>query len=208
LALGEIDPQGQNVAMFLHNLSASEKQRFISWMGEHFGYSVDTIATSGHISMVIRDAKDQAGTNSINLADTGFGFSQMVPILMQIWAVISLRGSAPRMLTMPISIISIEQPELHLHPRLQAILADLFMQAVKLAKENGIDLRLVVETHSEQIINRIGRRVSEGAIDHDDVAVVLFDKPKFDVPTNVSISEFDDEGFISNWPYGFFEASN
>jgi len=207
LALGEIDPQGQNVAMFLHNLSATEKQRFISWMGDHFGYSVDTIATSGHISMVIRDAKDQAGTNSINLADTGFGFSQMVPILMQIWSAMTPRGGALRMIAMPTTVISIEQPELHLHPRLQAILADLFIQAVKLAKENGVDLRLVIETHSEQIINRLGRRVSEGVMSHDDVGVTLFDKANFDVPTEVTVTGFDQEGFITNWPYGFFEAS-
>jgi len=104
-------------------------------------------------------------------------------------------------------VISIEQPELHLHPRLQAILADLFIQAVKLAKENGVDLRLVIETHSEQIINRLGRRVSEGVMSHDDVGVTLFDKANFDVPTEVTVTGFDQEGFITNWPYGFFEAS-
>jgi len=208
LALGEIDPQGQNVAMFLHNLSPTEKQRFIAWMGDHFGYSVDTIATSGHISMVIRDANDSTGNSSINLADTGFGFSQMVPILMQIWSVVAARAGAPKSATMNTTVIAIEQPELHLHPRLQAILADLFIQSVKLARESGIDLRLVIETHSEQIINRLGRRVSESAISHDDVAVVLFDKPGFSVPTDVKVTGFDAEGFITDWPYGFFEATN
>jgi predicted ATPase len=194
--------------MFLHNLSPGEKQRFISWMGDHFGYTVDTVATSGHISMVIRDANDQGGASPINLADTGFGFSQMVPILMQIWSAMTLRGGALRTSAMTTTVIAIEQPELHLHPRLQAILADLFVQAVKLAKENGIDLRLVIETHSEQIINRLGRRVSESAILEDDVAVVLFDKPRFAVPTDVKVTGFDREGFITNWPYGFFEATN
>lgn len=208
LALGEIDPQGQNVAMFLHNLSPSEKQRFISWMGEHFGYSVDTIATSGHISMVIRDVNDETGVSSINLADTGFGFSQIVPILMQIWSVVTLRGGALRAAAVTTTVISIEQPELHLHPRLQAILADLFIQAINLAKESGIDLRLVIETHSEQIINRLGRRVSESAFSDSDVAVVLFDKPTFAAPTTVKVTGFDHEGFITDWPYGFFEASN
>jgi predicted ATPase len=208
LALGEIDPQGQNVAMFLHNLSAGEKQRFISWMGDHFGYTVDTVATSGHISMVIRDANDQTGASPINLADTGFGFSQMVPILMQIWSAMTQRSGALRASAMTTTVIAIEQPELHLHPRLQAILADLFIQAVKLAKESGIDLRLVIETHSEQMINRLGRRVSESVLLEEEVAVVLFDKPKFAVPTDVKVTGFDNEGFITDWPYGFFEASN
>ena len=175
LALGEIDPQGQNVAMFLHNLSSSEKLRFMSWMGENFGYSVDTIATSGHISMVIRGAGDESGTETFNLADTGFGFSQMIPVLTQIWSLINLRGGVSKA-TSTTTIVAIEQPELHLHPRLQAVLADLFVQAVTLAHDNGVDLRLLIETHSEQIINRLGRRVSEAKLRVEDVAVVLFDR--------------------------------
>ena len=206
LALGEIDPQGQNVAMFLHNLSSTEKQRFTAWMGEHFGYSVDTVASSGHISMVIRDAGDGPGTTPINLADTGFGISQIVPILIQIWTAMTQRGASRQSAVTPI-VFSIEQPELHLHPRLQAVLADLFIQAVKAARANGVEIRLVIETHSEQIINRLGRRVSEDAIGREDVAVVLFDKPSFAIPTDVQVTGFDNEGFITNWPYGFFEAS-
>jgi len=206
LALGEIDPQGQNVAMFLHNLSPSEKQRFTTWMGELFGYAVDTVASSGHISMVIRDAGDAPGTTPINLADTGFGFSQIVPILIQIWTAMTQRAVSRQSAVTPI-VFSIEQPELHLHPRLQAILADLFIQAVKAARSNGVEVRLVIETHSEQIINRLGRRVSENAIGREDVAVVLFDKPSFAIPTDVQVTGFDNEGFITNWPYGFFEAS-
>ncbi len=206
LALGEIDPQGQNVAMFLHNLSSTEKQRFMAWMSEHFGYVVDTVATSGHISMVVRDPREQSGVNSFNLADTGFGFSQMIPVLMQIWTLINARGGAHRVLSTTTVLVAIEQPELHLHPRLQAVLADLFCQSVKIARENGIDLRLIIETHSEQIINRLGRRVSESMMDPDDVEVVLFDKPSFALPTSVKTAVFDSEGFITNWPYGFFEA--
>ncbi len=208
LALGEIDPQGQNVAMFLHNLPAADKQRFMAWMNEHFGYAVDTVATPGHISMVIRDPNEQPGLASVNLADTGFGFSQMIPIIIQIWTLLNSRGAALRALTTTTTVIAIEQPELHLHPRLQAVLADLFSQAVKLARDSGIDLRLVIETHSEQIINRLGRRVSESTLDPEDISVVLFDKPGFALPTSVTATKFDKDGFISNWPYGFFESNN
>lgn len=206
LALGEIDPQGQNVAMFLHNLSTSDKQRFMAWMSEHFGYAVDTVSTSGHISMVIRDPTDLNTRASFNLADTGFGFSQLIPVLIQIWTLLNSRGSSARPLSSRTTIVAIEQPELHLHPRLQALLADLFAQTIKLAREGGVDLRLIIETHSEQIINRLGRRVSESKLNAGDVSIVLFDKPSFTLPTSVKEGGFDQDGFISNWPYGFFDS--
>ena len=125
--------------------------------------------------MVIRGAGDESGTETFNLADTGFGFSQMIPVLTQIWSLINLRGGVSKA-TSTTTIVAIEQPELHLHPRLQAVLADLFVQAVTLAHDNGVDLRLLIETHSEQIINRLGRRVSEAKLRVEDVAVVLFDR--------------------------------
>lgn len=209
LALGEIDPQGQNVAMFIHNMAPTERLRFSSWMEEFFGYYVDTVATQGHISMVMRTADGDAARHSFNLADTGFGFSQMIPVLIQLWNLSGGRaGWKGSSQVLPISVISIEQPELHLHPKLQARLADLFMQAITIGRQSGVDLRLVVETHSEQIINRIGRRVASGQAHRDDVSLILFDKPSFGVSTRVTSTSYDEEGLVNDWPYGFFESDD
>lgn len=209
LALGEIDPQGQNVAMFLHNMYPAEKKKFSLWMAKFFGNFVDTVASPGHISMVMRGSDSDKDKLSFNLADTGFGFSQMIPVLIQIWNLMSKRvtaGSGPE--TLPISVIAIEQPELHLHPRLQSRLADLFIHAIAAAKDSGVDLRFVVETHSEQIINRVGKRVAGRRVRCEDVSLVIFDKPSFEFPTKVTITGYDEEGLVNSWPYGFFESDD
>ena len=85
-----------------------------------------------------------------NIADVGFGISQVLPIVV---AIVTL----PKQ-----STLLIEQPEVHLHPRMQMALADLFVAAALSGKN------VVVETHSEHMINRISRRMMEDAfiMDH------------------------------------------
>jgi len=212
LALGEIDAQGQNVAMFLHNLSTGERARFSEWMSSAFGFYVDTETSQGHVSMVVRDTKVSGAEGaqlSFNLADTGFGFSQMIPVLMQIWITSGGRGQsgAPAAIKTPL-IISIEQPELHLHPRLQARMADVLLKAITGARQVGVDLRVVVETHSEQIVNRVGKRIAEGAFPRADASVALFEKRSFGEPTTVIQTDYDEEGMLESWPYGFFESED
>ena len=147
-----------------------------------------------------------------NLADSGFGFSQIMPIVVMLWTLTSRRSSLRRRRYMfwenRISYCVIEQPELHLHPAFQAQLADMFISAVNVAKKNGIQLKLILETHSEAIINRIGRRISEKKLESskDNVTVALFDKQLNENGTNVTLAHFEDDGILDNWPIGFFNA--
>lgn len=203
LSIEEIDPQGQNIAMFLHNLSISEKENFGSWMQKFFGVEVTTQPSQGHVSLYLKDREsEQLG---YNLADTGFGFSQMLPILVQLWSIGAKKRGGLQTLT-PI-IFAIEQPELHLHPKLQAKLSDVFINSITAARKIGVDLRLVIETHSEQIVSTLGIRIAQGAAQPRDVNVVLFEKESMERPTSVREAEFSKEGVLSSWPYGFFEAT-
>jgi predicted ATPase len=109
------------------------------------------------------------------------------------------------------SIIAIEQPELHLHPTLQAQLADVFANIAKMKLKNEnqptkskVTPRLLVETHSEAIVNRIGQLVGLGKLSADDVQVILFEPDQEKGGTKVSTTTFDEEGCLMNWPYGFF----
>jgi predicted ATPase len=200
LSVEEIDPQGQNVAMYLHNLSNVDKTSFAQWMDEFFGVEVVTHPSQGHVSLHLRSKESTAG---FNLADTGFGYSQIIPILVQLWSSATKRRTS----SVP-TVFAIEQPELHLHPRLQAKLADVFLNAIRAARHVGADLRLVIETHSEQIVSSLGLQIARGHADAADINVVLFEKDKFSEPTKVYSATFQEDGLLKNWPYGFFDVQS
>ena len=92
----------------------------------------------------------------VNLADAGFGGSQVIPIIVE------------GFFAQEDALILLEQPEIHLHPRAQGVLGDLL---VDIANEGR---RLIVETHSEHMLGRIQTNIAEGSIAKDDVAVYYF----------------------------------
>lgn len=120
---------------------------------------------------------------TVSVADTGYGVSQVLPIL--------LAGAASRE-----EILVFDQPELHLHPKLQTGIADF---AIAVAEQRQV----MVETHSDHFVNRIIRRVVEGQLSSDDVAVYFF-TPTSDGP-HVEMVEVDPTFGIKNWPLGFFD---
>ncbi|MGK7933279.1 MAG: AAA family ATPase [Microcystaceae cyanobacterium] len=207
LAVDEIDPKGQNLAMFLRNLKEEELKKFQEWTLSNFGFELIITSSMSLISLNIKpkDSKDY-----YNIADTGFGFSQILPIITQLWFTTKLLQSKTRSdnsnvnLESPV-IFAIEQPELHLHPRLQGILTDVLVNSIKVAKENEIDLRLVIETHSKVLVNRLGQLIDKGTISSDDINLVLFEPSDDPQKVNVRTTQFNESGFIDNWPLGFLD---
>jgi len=198
LAVAEVDSKGSNVPFFLDSLNSSERERFDIWMNKHFQAGIKTSSDGGHLSIKLKDA---AG-NETNLADVGFGFSQVLPVALQLWSA-SQRTKRARLSRrrLPPSTVVIEQPELHLHPEYQAKIADLLKSTI----DSG-HVHLIVETHSPSIINRLGLLVCSGELTRDQVQVLRFDKDESSNETIVALSEFDDKGVLTNWPYGFFDA--
>jgi AAA15 family ATPase/GTPase len=201
LSVAEIDPIGRNLPMFLRNLSETEKKDFSQWTLNNLGFEVKALSKHGQIALHLTE---EGCTQDYNLADMGFGFSQILPIVAQLWILIRKGTKTRRGFNLP-KILSIEQPELHLHPDRQAKVADMFVAAIKLARKNDIDLRLVIETHSETIINRIGNLIYQKKLSPSDAGVVLFEKRYADKSAEISISGYDSEGCLQNWPYGFFQ---
>lgn len=215
LAIEELDPRGTNLAMFLGQ-DSNELNNFSDWTDLHLGFVVNVRKEGGHSSLHLRET---ATHSEFNLADLGFGFSQLLPVVLHLWKATTNKVQATQRLnrnrlTEPeIPIIAIEQPELHLHPGLQAKVADLLIALVSEARKSGETIALIIETHSEAIINRIGSRIAEMknneplenlAFDPNDFQVLIFDKNQAG-STTVTTATYNGDGYLENWPYGFFE---
>ena len=127
----------------------------------------------------------------VGLPDVGFGVSQVLPVIVQLFY-------APDN-----SVIFIEQPEIHLHPNAQALLADVIIDAINM-RENQKKRRVqvIIETHSEHLLRRLQRRISEEKIKTGDMKA-YFAKNSQKV-SKLEKLEVDSYGNILNWPDGFF----
>jgi predicted ATPase len=133
-----------------------------------------------------------------------------LPIITQLWELSTRKNNSPPSnssinKTTPL-VIAIEQPELHLHPAIQAKLAKAFIACIDLARKNNRELQLIIETHSETIVNYFGRAISRKQLKPNDVSVIIFEKKAGNNTTTVQNSSYDEDGFLTNWPYGFFDS--
>lgn len=127
--------------------------------------------------------------NYHDLTNVGVGVSQVLPIL--VLSLLADKGST----------LIFEQPELHLHPRVQTRLADFFVSMIQLNKQ------CIVESHSEYMVNRLRYRsvVSEDSFISDNVMMYFVEKEDGKSIYNpVKINRY---GVIEDWPKGFFDEN-
>lgn len=197
----EIDSDGKNLAMFLYNLDAELKEQFKLWTKKMLNFEIDIIANNGHIELKI----SEDGGSYRNMVDIGFGYTQLLPIVAIIWK--SIYMDFERRDGQKIKhelLIVMEQPELHLHPRFQARFADLLTEMISFCKNEKKDIRFIIETHSEIILNKIGENIALEKFDREDTNVVLFNAKGENMEKYVEISKYSKDGFLTNWPMGFF----
>ena len=176
--------------------NATVKSKVNTWL-KTFGLHVD-VST---LQDVIHKLKIQQYALDLDITDVGFGISQILPVIVQ------------GFLSFDNSLTMIEQPEIHLHPKMQADLADLFIDIVNgtpvknslFKKQSSIPNKyLLIETHSEYLLRRLRRRISEGKISANDVAIYFIEPPK-DKNSSAKIQEkevFEDGSF--EWPQDFY----
>lgn len=203
VAVDEIDSDGKNIPMFYASLDKEDRDSFNKWLGAVLHEVQLEIQTKGGFIELLLKEK---GKSAHNMVDVGFGYTQILPILILIWKVVYLtkRRSLPIMEVSTETIIAIEQPELHLHPRMQGMFADMLTMVIKKCHNDKIDLRFIIETHSEDIVSRLGENIELGKLNAKDVNVVLFDAQKEGFSTDIHPTEFDNRGILKDWPYNFF----
>jgi hypothetical protein len=120
-----------------------------------------------------------------NLADVGYGVSQVLPVIVLLHFV--PEGS----------VILCEDPEAHLHPMAQSALADLFVEVAKQRK-----LQVLIETHSEHLFRRLQVLMAGAKVSENDCALYYVER---DEPTaKVTELHADEFGRIQNWPENLF----
>ncbi|MDN3440952.1 AAA family ATPase [Psychrobacter sp. APC 3279] len=202
LQVKEIDHTGSNLAMLLRSFSTKENERFAQWTSENFGFKVRVEELGLHYALQIQTEDDP---KEYNINDMGFGFSQILPIVASIWMETSKPKNGSRIRNISI-IFAIEQPELHLHPEYQAKLAKMFVLVINAAKEKNISLKIIFETHSNTMIDTLGDCIEDGDLEAQDVNIVLFAKEFNSSTTNIKFSHFNNDGFLEEWPIGFFSG--
>ena len=138
--------------------------------------------TEGDYEFLVRKYK---GGPEVRLTDVGFGVSQVLPVLVLCYYV--PEGS----------ILILEQPEAHLHPKVQSELADLLIEVVK-----NRQLQIILESHSEHLLIRLMRRIAEEYISVDDTAFYFCEMNEG--KSEIEKLNVDNYGNITNWPQNFF----
>ena len=150
---------GEKLSSILHK-NTSLKNKINDWF-KRFDLEIDI----SQIKNIIHSIKVKDKGINLDITDVGFGVSQILPVILQPY------------LSSDSGIIIIEQPEVHIHPKMQSELADFFISIIKESNK-----RFIIETHSEAFLKRLRRRISEheegleSSISNEDVAIQFIEK--------------------------------
>lgn len=164
------------------------KKQVNNWF-QRFNLNIDV----SNLKDVIHKINIRQNEIDLDITDVGFGISQVLPVIVQ--GLLSADGTTTL----------IEQPEIHLHPKMQAELADLFIDIIYANnKESTPTKTLIIETHSEYLLKRLRRRISEGSLKAEDIGIYFFNQNnKPSDGTNIESVEISPTGAF-NWPNDFY----
>jgi predicted ATPase len=155
------------------------------------GVRLDTIALKATDEVLLQfrymGRLREVGSDSYRPTNVGFGLTYSLPIVVACLA-------APRG-----ALLLLENPEAHLHPRGQAALGELISRCAN----DGV--QVVVETHSDHLLNGVRLAAKKDLIKNSDVALHFFQRAIETGEAFVQSPTLFDNGRLSNWPEGFFD---
>lgn len=152
--------------------------------------NTDTDTVSLQYSFLIEAQQSQDSklrSNNYRATNVGFGITYTLPIL------VAVLSSAPG------TLILLENPEAHLHPKGQAMMGEL------LARAAACGIQIIVETHSDHVLNGVRVAVHDGKLRPEDVQLHFFQRREHDGLSEVVSPHIDRDGRIDTWPVGFFD---
>jgi predicted ATPase len=146
------------------------------------GIEVQKVPNSSTVTLGLRTS---SATDFHSPQNVGFGLTQVLPIVVAVlWA-------------QPGDLLLIENPEVHLHPAGQAEMG------MFLSRAAAAGVQLVVETHSDHVLNGVRRAVKSGALDHEDIVIHFFQDRERE--SQVLSPAMNADGTLDSWPRGFFD---
>jgi len=203
----DVGIQGEYAPEVLYRDGGDIRRATNEWLAQFdIPYSIELNSIGDQLTgeMITMGVRDDKGL-IVSPTDVGFGIGQLLPIVVQ--GVVANRSTG--------AVTCVEQPEIHLHPRMQANLADFFIGTSMPSPERppddhtdeaGVTHQWIVETHSEALMLRLQRRIREQKLSPDNVSVIYVDRVPGHTSSTVTRLRLDDQGeFIDEWPGGFFE---
>ena len=189
--------EGDHVPTYLANLSVEDKTtwKYLKSRLEDFGkaaglfdeITIKLLGAKGTepFQVQVRKFASRRKGPLRNLTDVGYGVSQVLPVITELLR----RGG--------VSMSLLQQPEVHLHPSAQAALGSLFCEVASSGQQ------LVVETHSDHLLDRVRIAVRDGltGLRPEDVSILFFERDGLEV--NIHSLAIDEDGNINGQPPGY-----
>ncbi|WP_081081576.1 AAA family ATPase [Burkholderia stagnalis] len=162
-----------------------------AWLGQIFPGAQANAARIPRTQMVQLGFRNRETDDWRRPANIGYGLTYAFPIIVA--GLLAKRGQ----------VIVVDSPEAHLHPLGQS------QMGVFLATLAASGIQIIVETHSDHVLNGVRLAVKNGIVAHDETVIHFFNpRPKDEAdPAHVTSPLLDNQGNVSNWPSGFFDQA-
>ncbi len=166
-------------------------QQVNAWLDDLMpGISISAVENSDTLTAQIKVENFYTKGDPTLSTNIGFGVSYVLPIIAT--GLIAAKGS----------YMIVENPEAHLHPSAQSKIG----RFLAMVANSGVNV--IVETHSDHVINGIQIAVAKGEIEnHNDVTINFFNHIEGNIQPEIQPIHINEKGELSAWPKGFFDQS-